>query len=135
MTARKDLLSGPSDEVSARLEELSRGLAQHEYAAGTRLRLLAIELTKRPNLRVSLVSYENDSQELEVTFTDDPKNDPIMIDRDAIGENCQITWDRWLSISNNRDIEIAADMVAGVLSTCARFAARPIPSARIGGEG
>jgi hypothetical protein len=134
MTARKDLLSGSSDDVSARLEELSRGLTQHEYARGTRLRLLAVELARRPNLKVSLVTYENDSQELEVTFADDQHCDPIMIDRDAIGENCQITLDRWLSISNDRDIETAANMVAGVLNTCARFVTKPIPSARIGGE-
>jgi hypothetical protein len=133
MTARKDLLSGSSDEVSARLEELARGFAHYEYAGGTRLRLLAIELTKRPNLKVSVVTYENESQELEVAFTDDPKCDPIMIDRDAVGENCQITWDRWLSISNDRDIRIAADMVAGVLNTCARFVACE-PQAQISEE-
>jgi hypothetical protein len=123
MTARKDLLSGSSDNVSARLEELSRGFARHEYVAGTRLRLLAVELARRPNLKVSVVIYENESQELEVTFTEDPHCEPVMIDRDAIGENCQITWDRWLSIGNDRDIETAADMVASVLNTCARFVA------------
>jgi len=125
MTARRDLLSGSSDEVSARLEELSRELSQSEHAAGTRLRLLAVELAKRPNLRVSMVTYDSESQELEVRFTDDPHCEPIIIDRDAGGENCQITWDRWLSISNSRDIGTAADMVASVLNTCARFVARP----------
>ncbi len=126
MTARKDLLSGSSDEVSARLEELSQGLSQNEYAAGIRLRLLAVELANRPNLKVSMVTYENESQELEVKFTDDPHCEPIIIDRDTVGENCQITWDRWLSISNDRDIKTASDMVAGVLNTCARLVARPI---------
>jgi hypothetical protein len=57
-----------------------------------------------------------------------------MIDRDAIGENCQITWDRWLPISNDGDIETAANMVAGVLNMCARFPAKPNPSVRIGGQ-
>jgi hypothetical protein len=124
MTARKDLLSGTPDEVSARVEELSRGLAQYEYLAGTRLRLLAVELTKRPNLRVSVVTYENDSQELEVVFTDDPHCDPVMIDRDNIGERCQVTWDRWLPISNDTEVEIAADMIASMLNICARFGAK-----------
>jgi len=75
--------------VSARLEELSRDMAQHEYVAGTRLRMLAVELTKRPNIKVSLVTYQDESrdldggQELEVVFTDDPHCEPVMIDRDG----------------------------------------------------
>jgi hypothetical protein len=127
MTARKDLLSGSPDEVSSRLEELSRGLIQHEYAAGTRLRLLAVELTQRPNLKVSLVTYENDSQELAIIFAGDRHCDPIMIDRDSLGENCQVTWDRWLPMRNDGDIKAAADMVANVLNTCARLG---VPSER-----
>jgi hypothetical protein len=134
MTSRKDLLNGSPDEVSAQLEELSRGLTQHEYASSARLRLLAVELARRPNLNVSIVTYENESQELEVTFADSQQCDPIMIDRDAIGENCQITWDRWLSISNDHDIETVANMIAGVFNTCARFPVKPIPGARTGGQ-
>jgi hypothetical protein len=65
MTARRDALSGTPDKVSAKLEELSRGLALHEYMAGTRLRSLAVELTKRPNLKVSLVTYYDGSGDLE----------------------------------------------------------------------
>ena len=56
MKANKELLSGTPDKVSARLEELCQELDQHEYLAGTRLRMLAVELTKRPNLKVSLVT-------------------------------------------------------------------------------
>ena len=121
MTARKDLLSGSPDELSARLEELSRGLARHEYDAGIRLRLLAVELAQRPNLKVSLVTYENESQELAIVFAGDHHCDPIMIDRDSLGENCQVTWDRWLPMRNDDDIRAAADMVANVLNTCARL--------------
>jgi hypothetical protein len=130
MTARKEALSGTPDEVSAKLEGLSRGLALHEYMAGTRLRSLAVELTKRPDLKVSLVTYYDGSQnldgaqELEVVFPDDPHCEPVMIDRDHIGENCQMTWDRWLRIGNDTEIEMAADMIASVLSTCARFGAK-----------
>ena len=43
MKAKKELLSGTPDKVSARLEELCRELGQHEYMAGTRLRMLAVE--------------------------------------------------------------------------------------------
>lgn len=116
MTARKELLSGAPEEVSAYLDELSTGLPQYEYATGARLRLLAVELTQRPNLRISLVTYEDGSQDLEVRIVDHPC-DPIMIDRDSVGENCQITWDRWLPIRNDHDIKTAADMIANALST------------------
>jgi hypothetical protein len=130
MRASKELLSGTPDKVSARLEELSRDMAQHEYVAGTRLRMLAVELTKRPNIKVSLVTYQDESrdldggQELEVVFTEDPHCEPVMIDRDHIGEHCQITWDRWLHIRNETEVEAAADMIASVLNTCARFGAK-----------
>jgi hypothetical protein len=130
-TVTKELLSGTPDEVSARLEELSRGLALYEYMASTRLRMLAVELTKRPNLKVSLVTYQNQSnelegsQELEVVFTDDPHCEPVMIDRDNVGEHCQITWDRWLRIGNDTEIETAAAMIASILNTCARFGVKP----------
>jgi hypothetical protein len=141
MRASKELLSGTPDKVSARLEELSSDMAQHEYVAGTRLRMLAVELTKRPNIKVSLVTYQDDSrdldggQELEVVFTDDPHCEPVMIDRDHIGEHCQITWDRWLHIRNETEVEAAADMIASVLNTCARFGAKaPGPCGSSGGS-
>jgi hypothetical protein len=130
MRTTREVLSGTPDNVSARLEELSRDLALHEYMAGTKLRMLAVELTKRPNLKVSLVTYKDESQdtdegqELEVVFADDPHCEPVMIDRDHIGEHCQTTWDRWLRIGNDTEIEMAADMIASVLNTCARFGAK-----------
>src|SRR5260370_7361944 len=99
--------------------------------AGTRLRMLAVELTRRPNLRVSLVTYVNASevpdggQELEVVFPDDPHCEPLMIDRDHVGEHCQTTWDRWLSIGHETEIAPAADMIASILDTCARSGAQP----------
>jgi hypothetical protein len=140
MKAKKDALSGTRDEVSARLEELCRYLDNHEYVAGAWLRMLAVELTQRPNLTVSLITYLNDSQvpeggqELEVLFADDPQCEPVMIDRDHVGEHCQITWDRWLHISNATEIGNAADMIASVLNTCARFGATQRPAVGVGAE-
>ena len=66
----------------------------------------------------------DEGQELEVVFADDPHCEPVMIDRDHIGEHCQTTWDRWLRIGNDAEIEMAADMIASVLNTCARFGAK-----------
>jgi hypothetical protein len=61
-----------------------------------------------------------------VVFPDDPHCEPVMIDRDHVGENCQMTWDRWLRIGNDAEIEMAADMIASVLNTCARFGAKAL---------
>lgn len=58
MTVRKDLLTGTPDEVSRRVEDLSRGMSLHEYMAGTRLRALAVELARHAALTVSVVTYE-----------------------------------------------------------------------------
>lgn len=140
MRATRDVLSGTPDEVTARLEKLSLNLAPHEYLAGTRLRMLAVALTQRPNLRVSLVTYHDDSrdldesQELEVLSSGDPNCEPMMIDRDHVGENCQITWDRWLRIIDDAEIETAADMIASILDSCARFGAKLPPVADIGAK-
>ena len=138
--ATRVVLSGTPDEVSAQLEKHSLNLAQHEYAAGTRLRMLAVALTQRPNLKVSLVTYHDESrdldgsQELEVLFPGDQNCEPIMIDRDHAGENCQITWDRWLRIINDTEIEMAAAMIASILDTCARFGAKQTPVAGVGAK-
>ena len=114
MRATKDALSGTPDKVSARLEELSRNLAQHDYAAGTRLRMLAVELTKRPNLRVSLVTYNDESpnvggsQELEVVCPDDPHCEPMLIDTVARALSS------WPSLALNVKLSEPLKPIAGV---------------------
>jgi hypothetical protein len=40
---------------------------------------------------VSVITYENESQELEVVLSGDPCCDAIMIDRNAAGDLCQMT--------------------------------------------
>jgi len=67
-------------------------------------------------------------------IADDPHCEPVMIDRDHVGEHCQITWDRWLRIGNDTEIENAADMIASVLNTCARFGAKQTPVVGVGAE-
>ncbi len=118
MTVRKDLLTGTPDEVSRRVEDLSRGMSLHEYMAGTRLRALAVELARHAALTVSVVTYEDESQELEVVLSGDPGCDAIMIDRDKAGDHCQMTWDRWLDIRNDAEIGKTADFIAAVLNVC-----------------
>lgn len=116
ITVRKDRLSGTPDEVSEKVEELSRGMALHEYMAGTRLRALAVELAMYPGLTVSVVTYDDESQELEVVLSGDRHCDAIMIDRDRVGDHCQMTWDRWLDIRNDAEIGKTAGFIAAVLN-------------------
>jgi hypothetical protein len=66
--ATREVLSGTPGEVSAQLEKLSLNLAQHEYAAGTRLRMLAVTLAQRPN-GLALGDHPGFEQvELDVAF-------------------------------------------------------------------
>ena len=115
MTARKDLLSGTPDEVADKLEKLSQGIAPHEYKAGTQLHSLAVELTKNPDIQVSLVTYENESQELEVSLTRFAGSDPVLINRNSLGDHCQVTYDLWIKIGTSPDIEKAAEIVRALL--------------------
>ena len=119
MTARKDLLSGTPEEIADKLEQLSKGITLHEYLAGTQLRSLAATLAQNPELLVSVVTYDNESQEVEVRLASAPKLDPIMIDRNNGGDNCQITLDQWIGINAEPDVENAAKLIAKLLRLCA----------------
>jgi hypothetical protein len=114
MPARKDLLSGTPEEVSGILEELSLGMSLREYMGNTQLRSLAVELTKNHDLQVSVITYQNESQELEVTLAGVTGCDPVMIYRDRSGGVCQITCDLWVKIGTWPEIEKTAEMI-GVL--------------------
>jgi hypothetical protein len=121
MTARKELLSGTPDEVAARLEKLSLEMPDYEYLAGTRLRFLAVELVKNPGLQVSVITYGQESQELEVRLSDAPECEPVTIDRNDPGDQCQVTCDRWLKIGTGPEIENAAELIGALL----RISAQP----------
>lgn len=118
-TARKDPLSGTPEEVDAKLEQLSKGTTHHEYLAGTQLRMLAALLAQNTDLLVSVVTYDNESQELEVKLAGSPGCDPIMIDRNSAGTECQVTLDQWLKISTEPDIENTAELITTLLHICA----------------
>jgi hypothetical protein len=95
-------------------------MALHEYVAGTRLRALAVELARHAALTVSVVTYDDESQEPEVVLSGDPRCDALMIDRNKADDHCQMTWDRWLDIRNDAEIGKAADFIAAVLNVCGR---------------
>ena len=120
MPIQKSLLAGTPDDIRVRVENLSRGLAPHEYSAGERFRALAVELARHEDLKMWLLTYNDDSQELEVTLSGDPHCDAIIITRDKHGFNCQMSWERWLEIKDAAVTEKAANLVAGILRLCAR---------------
>ena len=113
---QKTLLSGTLDALQRKVEETARDQGPHEYIAGTRLRELAVALAMQLDFRVSVVTYENGSQELEVILANAPNCDPIMIDRDKLGERCQLTWERWLPIEDQSGIETVVDLIKAVLN-------------------
>jgi hypothetical protein len=71
MPIQKSLLAGTPDDIRVRVENLSRGLAPHEYSADERLRALAVELARHADLQMWLLTYNDESQELEVTLSGD----------------------------------------------------------------
>ena len=120
ITIQKSRLSGSFDDLQRKVEDLARDQGPQEYLADTRLRELAIALAMQPDLHVSMVTYADGSQELEIILTDHPSRDPIAIGRDHLGGQCQLTWEQWLPIDDQPGIETIVNLIQAVLN-----AARP----------
>jgi hypothetical protein len=118
MNVRELILTGTPDD-RGRLEEFCQRLAGAEYAAGTRLRALAVELARHGELEVSAVAYEDESLELEVILTGDLLREPVSIGRDKTGGRCQVSWERWADIEDDAAIQKTAQMIAAVTVSCA----------------
>lgn len=116
ITIQKSRLSGSLDDLQRTVEYLARDQGPQEYLAGTRLRELAIALAMQADLHVSAVTYADGSQELEVVLTDHPGRDPIVIGRDHLGGQGQLTWERWLSIEDQPSIEKVVSLIKAVLN-------------------
>ena len=85
---QKAPLTGSPDDIRKKLEELSRGLAPQEYSAGERFRALVVELARHADIQMWVLTYWDESQELEVTLSGDPHCDAIIINHDKLGSNC-----------------------------------------------
>jgi hypothetical protein len=118
MKVYKLTLNGTMDD-DARLDELCERLTPTEFAAGVRLRALAVELAKREELEVSAVAYEDESLELEVVLVGDRLREPVTIDRDGTGGRCQVSWERWADIADDSAMEKTAQMIVAVTVSCA----------------
>lgn len=118
MNVHKLILIGTPDDAE-RLEKFCQRLAPTEFAAGGRLRALAVELARRDELEVAAVAYEDESLELEVVVTGDRFREPVSIDRDKTGDRCQVSWQRWADIGDGASVEKTAEMIAVISGTCA----------------
>jgi hypothetical protein len=118
MKVRKLILNGTPDD-GARLDEFCERLAAAQFAAGARLRALAVELARREELEVAAVAYEDESLELEVVLTGDRFREPVTIDRDGTGGRCQVSWERWADIADDTAMEETAQMIVAVTVGCA----------------
>src|ERR1700730_9686009 len=118
MKVHKLILNGRPGE-GARLDECCERLTPTEFAAGARLRALAVELARREELEVSAVASEDESLELEVVLAGDRFREPVTIDRDATGGRWQVSWERWADIADDTAIEKTAQMIAAVTVGCA----------------
>ncbi|MDQ2815819.1 MAG: hypothetical protein M3Z75_29225 [Actinomycetota bacterium] len=118
-TVRETRLEGSPAEVRKKVDELGRALAPHEYVAGEHIRDLAVELAQDSRLRVSVLTYNDESQELEVIPTGDSHSDSITLSRSESGTHCQLTWSRWLPIINDADIRNAVKLITAIFEKSA----------------
>ena len=86
---------------------------------GIRLRALAELLSHNTDLLVSVITYENEAQELEVRLANSLGRDPIMIDRNSTGDRGQVTLNEWMKIGTEGDIENTAELITALLHVCA----------------
>ncbi len=80
------------------------------------MRELAVALVMQSGFNVSVISYEDGSQELEVGLTDHPGCDPIVICRDQHGERYQLSWDLWLPSEDQPGIEPIVTLIGAALN-------------------
>jgi hypothetical protein len=118
ITINKVLLSGSLGDVQRKVEELACDLGSDEYLAGTRLRELAVALAMHADFDVSVVAYEDGSQELEVILTGHPSGDVIVIGQ--LGEGFQLEWQRWIPIEDQPGSETIVNLTRAVLNAASR---------------
>lgn len=124
----KRLLAGSPVEIEALARDAGYLLAPDDRLTGMRLLDLAIILAANPALRVSVVTYSDKSQELEVTLVGAPDS-VIMVSRSKSGEYCQIAVDRWVPIGNDADRANSAGLITAIAGLDAAVNQQP----RIGG--
>lgn len=105
-TLRKDTLSGATPhQIRSQTTEL----------APAQLRELAVTLAQDPDLTVSVITYENGMQELEVLHTGPPRHTEHTIDHRKFTRKPDATPPRILPIATRSALEDAVEAIRALL--------------------
>jgi hypothetical protein len=113
-TIVKTLLKPDPVRAEVQLEDLASRLAPQDSAAGQRLRAVAVELVRR-GLEVTVLDYQDPSQELEIVLPQARHLGPVTVDRDAGGTGCHLAWEQPANIADEAGVSRAADIVVALL--------------------
>ena len=111
-------LDSDPGQAQAQLEELTGRLPPPERPSGEQLRAVAVELVRR-GLEVTVVDYQDPSQELEIVLPQARNLKPVTIDRDPSGTSCHLAWEQPADITDETGVTHAADTVAALLHAIA----------------
>jgi NAD(P)-dependent dehydrogenase (short-subunit alcohol dehydrogenase family) len=114
----RTLLDSDPGQAHGQLEELAGRLPLPERASGEQLRAVAVELIRR-GLEVTVVDYQDPSQELEIILPQARNLEPVTIDRDPSGTICHLAWEYPADITDEAGVARAADTVAALLHAIA----------------
>lgn len=67
------------------------------------------------DLAVQVITYEHDSQELEVRLAGAHASDPVVISRDWTGKRRQVAYDQWMKIDGPEGITKVMDVATLLL--------------------
>jgi hypothetical protein len=115
ITIHKAVLSGATlSEIRTHLEELARGPGGD--AAPARLRDLAVELAAHRDLRVSVITYEDGTEELEVLHAGPPYCDEDTFDREKFAGQARTAPDRTLRLAGESGMRDAVNLIRAILT-------------------
>lgn len=120
ITFHKTILSGATPQ---QIRDQTSDLAP------ARLRDLAVRLAADPDLRVSVITYDDGSKEVEVLHTGPPHRTEDTIDRLKFTRPDPAASARALSVTSESGLQDAVDLVRATLLDAAALADRTDPTA------
>lgn len=106
ITIRKDVLSGATAQ---QIRGQAAGLAPAQLAD------LAVRLAEHPDLTVSVITYDDGTQELEVLYTGPPHRTEDTIDQRKFSREPDATPTRTLAITSQADLQHALNLIRATL--------------------
>jgi hypothetical protein len=106
ITIHKDVLSGATAQ---QIRGQTAGLAPPQLAD------LAVRLADHPDLSVSVITYDDGTQELEVLYTGPPHRTEDTIDQRKFSREPDATPTRTLAITSQADLQHALNLIRATL--------------------